>query len=125
MRVVDSSAWIEWLKKSPAGRVVDAELPENANWLVPTIVQFELAKWATRELGPEEAEEVVAFSKVRRVIPLESNLAIYAAEISTEHKLAMADAIVYATAQQYDADVLTCDAHFETLPGVKFIDKRR
>ena len=95
------------------------------SWLVPTIVQFELTKWAIRALGPEEAEAVVAYSKVRRVIPLESNLTLYAAEISAEHKLAMADAIVYATARQYQADLLTCDAHFETLPGVKFIDKRR
>lgn len=27
------------------------ELPEREEWLVPTIVQLELAKWLTREVG--------------------------------------------------------------------------
>lgn len=38
-------------------------------------------------------------------------------------ELATADAVVYATALEYDADLLTCDAHFEGLPGVVLIRK--
>lgn len=33
------------------------------------------------------------------------------------------DAIVYATALAYGADLLTCDAHFEGLPDVVFFRK--
>jgi uncharacterized protein len=51
MRLVDTSAWIEWLIGSPAGATVAGDLPERGNWLVPTIVQLELAKWLTREAG--------------------------------------------------------------------------
>lgn len=39
-------------------------------------------------------------------------------------KLATADAIVYATALGYGADLLTCDRHFEKLPDVRFIPKQ-
>ena len=39
IRLVDTSAWIEWLIGSPTGAVVGKELPERGEWLVPTIVQ--------------------------------------------------------------------------------------
>ncbi|HWZ48440.1 MAG TPA: PIN domain-containing protein [Herbaspirillum sp.] len=37
--------------------------------------------------------------------------------------MATADAIVYATARQQGADLLTCDAHFQGLPGVRLYPK--
>ncbi len=39
-------------------------------------------------------------------------------------KLAMADAIIYATAIDSGADLLTCDAHFAELPRVVYQAKR-
>jgi uncharacterized protein with PIN domain len=48
MRVVDTSAWIEWLIGSPTGTAVAADLPDKDQWLVPTIIQLEMAKWLTR-----------------------------------------------------------------------------
>ena len=42
-----------------------------------------------------------------------------------QHKLATADAIVYATAVQQGAELLTCDAHFKGLPGVVWVQKTR
>jgi uncharacterized protein with PIN domain len=63
MRLVDTSAWIEWLIGSRAGASVAAELPERGQWLVPTIVQLELAKWLTREAGEDKADQVIAFTE--------------------------------------------------------------
>ena len=37
--------------------------------------------------------------------------------------LRLAGAIVYATAVQQGAELLTCDAHFEGLPGVILVPK--
>ncbi len=51
MRLVDTSVWIEWLTGSPLGTKLAEELPDRAQWLVPTIVQLELAKWLTREVA--------------------------------------------------------------------------
>ena len=123
MRLVDTSAWIEWLIDSRTGQLIEAELPEREAWLVPTIVQLELSKWLTREVGDEKADQVIAFTERCVVIALDTRLALAAAEITLRYKLATADAIIYATAVAQDADVLTCDAHFEGLPGVHRIAK--
>ena len=109
---------------TPTTDVIEAALPRREHWLAPTIVQLELAKWVKRERGAERADEVIAFSQKCIVIPLDTEIALSAALIRTEHKLATADAIVYATALAHNADVLTCDAHFEALPGVMFVAKR-
>ena len=53
MRLIDTSAWIEWLIGSPVGETVAQHLPEQDAWLVPTIVQLELTKWLTRERGED------------------------------------------------------------------------
>lgn len=123
MRLVDTSAWIEWLVDSETGKAVEAALPERDDWVVPTIVQFELAKWLAREVGEDKADQIIAFTERCVVMPLDTRLALAAAEANARHKLAMADAIVYATAQANGADVLTCDAHFEGLSGVTLIPK--
>lgn len=124
MRVVDTSAWIEWLIKSPTGSAVAEALPANADWLAPTIVQFELAKWLRRERGEDKANQAIAFSVTCVVVPLDTNIAVAAARISAQHELPLADSIVYATARTFGADVLTCDAHFKDLPNVILIEKR-
>lgn len=123
MRLVDTSAWIEWLIGSPVGKTVAFNLPDRGQWLVPTIVQLELAKWLTREIGEDKADRVVAFTETCIVADLDTAIALSAADLSARHKLATADAIVYATALANDADLLTCDRHFERLPGVRFVPK--
>ena len=124
MRLVDTSAWIEWLIDSPLGAVLAAELPDRAQWLVPTIVQLELSKWLRREVGEDKADRVVAFTRTCVVADLDTSTALLAAELCARHRLATADAIVYATALAHGADLLTCDQHFENLPGVLFTRKK-
>ncbi len=123
MILVDTSAWIEWLIGSPTGGEVAKQLPEQAEWLVPTMVQLELAKWLTREVGEDKADQVIAFTQVCQVTPLDTEIALAAAEACRAHRLATADAIIFATAQLRGAILLTCDAHFEGLPGVTLIEK--
>ena len=43
MVLVDTSAWIEWLIGSPTGEALSERLPQQSDWLVPTMVQLELA----------------------------------------------------------------------------------
>ena len=123
MVLVDTSAWIEWLMGSATGRAVGTVMPSQDEWLVPTIVQLELAKWLTRELGEDRADQVIAFSQMCRIVPLDTRIALAAAELCARHRLATADAIIYATAQDHDAELLTCDAHFEGLDGVRYLAK--
>ena len=87
------------------------------------MVQLELAKWLTRELGEDKADQVIAFTQVCRVVPLDTEIALAAAEAYRAHGLATADAIIFATAQAAGATLLTCDRHFEGLHGVTFVEK--
>jgi predicted nucleic acid-binding protein len=115
---------IEPLAGSDVGTLVARELPRREDWLVPTMVQLELAKWLAREAVEDVADEVIAFSETCIVADLDTETALAAAELCARHKLATADAIVYATALAFGADLLTCDARFATLPFLRFVPKR-
>lgn len=121
--VVDTSIWIEWLTASPLGAALAADFSDKARTIVPTIVQLELSKWLTREVGEARADQVIAYTQKCIVVPLDTTLALLAAEFHARHKLATADAIVYATARHHDGELLTCDAHFKLLAGVDFRPK--
>ncbi len=123
MRVVDTSAWIEWLRDSEIGRKVGLEMPAQEAWIVPTIMQYELVRWLARRVSEEAAASAIAFSNECVVAPLDTGLALRAAEIAEQRALAMADAIIYTTALDAGADLLTCDAHFADLPGVVYFAK--
>lgn len=123
MILVGTSAWIEWLIGSPTGEKLAGHLPDQADWLVPTMVQMELAKWLTREVGEDKADQVIAYTQVCQIVPLDTDIALAAADACRVHKLASADAIIFATARAQNATLLTCDKHFEGLPGITLIEK--
>lgn len=56
------------------------------------------------------------------VIPVAESLAIEAADLALAHRLAMADAIVLATARRHDARLITADSGFAGLPNVIVIE---
>jgi predicted nucleic acid-binding protein len=65
----------------------------------------------------------IAATKTAIVVPLDTSIALLAADIEKEFKLATADAIIYATARQHRATLVTSDAHFSALPQVKYFQK--
>ena len=72
--------------------------------------------------GEEEAyNAMVAHMSVNTVVGLDTNMAVLAAELSIEHRLALADSIIYATARSYSATLWTQDADFEGLEDVRYI----
>ena len=77
----------------------------------------------TREVDEDKADQVIAFTQVCVTVPLDTEIALAAAEACGSHKLATADAIIFATARLRGASLLTCDAHFAGLPGVTLIEK--
>jgi predicted nucleic acid-binding protein len=123
MRLVDSSAWIEWFIDSPVGQELAQHVPPQNEWLVPTIVQLELSKWLSRVVNEETADQAIAFTETCVVVQLDTEIALSAAHLCRAFGLAMADAIIYATARAYGADLLTCDRHFEGLPSVLYSPK--
>jgi predicted nucleic acid-binding protein len=119
--VVDSSGWLEFLTDGPVAGEYAKYLRDTTRVVTPTIVIYEVYKRAKRVLGEEEAIDAVAAMQKTRVMPLTDELALIAADLSLLHKLPMADAIVLATAEAHDADVVTSDADFQDLPRVIYI----
>jgi len=122
-RAINTSAWIEWLTGSALGKKLGKQFPDKPQCIVPTIVQLELSQWLVRELSEDQADQVIACTQKCVVVPLDTTIALLAADLHREHKLATADAIVYATARHVGAELLTCDAHFEGLPEVVLFPK--
>ena len=55
-----------------------------------------------------------------RVVDLDGNLAVAAAELSAESGLPMADSVILATARAEDATLWTQDADFDGMDGVEY-----
>lgn len=123
-RVIDTSILVEWIVTPPAANQwLKLQLPARDRRVIPTIVQLELAKWLGRERGEDEADRALAYLQKCDVVPLDTRLALRAAELCRQHRLASADAVVYATALERGVELLTCDAHFRGLPGVVYLEK--
>lgn len=123
--LVDTCGWIEWLTDDTLAERFRPYLEQADALVVPTAIQFELHKWVCRERDHAQALRVIALTEQGRVVPLSTALALYAADLAIEHKLSFADAIIYATARQADAQLITSDDHFEGLPGVTYFPKKQ
>lgn len=123
MILVDTCGWIEWLTNEKLAKLFEPYLTNTAELIVPTLVQYELYKWVNREKNAEMAYEVVGLTENSLVLPLDTNLALYAADMARDYQLAMADAIIYATCKKYEATLITSDKHFKALPQVKYFEK--
>lgn len=122
MIIVDSSGWLEYFKEDVLADTYEPHVlcPDV---LVPVVVLYEVHKVLLRDLSRRHAEIAASAMKGKRVVVLDEALAMQAAEISIEHRLPMADAVIYATAQQYDALLITSDEHFSGLPGVEYVPR--
>lgn len=123
MYLVDTCGWIEWMTDSPLSKNYSRYLNAPDSLIVPTLVQHELYKWLCRELGPPVALSAIAATQTAIIVPLDTSIALLAADIAKEFKLATADAIIYASAHQHHATLVTSDAHFAALPQVKYFKK--
>ena len=122
MIVIDSSGWIAFFGGQPLAKAY-APYVRRRDVVVPTVVLYEVYKVVKRDLSEDMALLVTASMMEREVVPLAGELALDAAEISLAHGLAMADAIVYATAQAHGATVVTSDRHFRDLPDVGYLPR--
>ncbi len=76
-----------------------------------------------RESDENHLLQVLAAGQKGKIIELSPALSTTAAKISLQHKLPMADSIIYATAQLFNATVWTQDIDFENLPNVNYVPK--
>ena len=124
MIVVDSSGWIEFFVDGLLAKTYAKYLSDSSKVVTPTIVVYEVYKVIKRVSGEEAALAAVAQMGRTRVVPLAEPIALAAADLSLAHGLAMADAIVYATARHEKATLVTSDADLGNLPGATYHQKK-
>ena len=123
MLLMDSSGWLEFFMDGPLAGTYAQHLKRPNDVLTPTIVLYEVYKVAKRQRSEEEALTAVAQMGKTQVVPLNDTIALTAADASLTYQLAMADAIVYATALIHKAKLITSDADLASLPGVTYHKK--
>lgn len=123
MNVVDSSAWLSYFADDKNSSFFSKPIESIDRLLVPSIIVTDVFKYVLRLKGEELALEVIAHMTQGKIISLDSQLAIDAGSYGVQHKLPLADSIIYATTMKYNATLWTQDSDFKDLPNVKFYAK--
>ncbi len=123
MNVVDSSGWLEYLADGANAEFFAGPIEDSAELVVPSISIYEVFKRVVQQRDERVALEAVAAMQQGTLVDLDVTLALEAARLSATLKLPMADSIILATAQAWNAMLWTQDEHFRGLPGVQYIAK--
>jgi predicted nucleic acid-binding protein len=124
MNVVDSSAWLEYFADGPNASVFAKPIEATRSLLVPSLALFEVFKRVSQQRNEDEALRAIAVMEQGRVVDLDRATALEAARLSIQHRIAMADGIMLATAQRNRATLWTQDSDFDGLPGASYYVKR-
>ena len=118
--VVDSSGWLEYFTADTKADLFEAYLRAPLLF-VPVIVLFEVRKILLLRHTKAVADSFVSEALRHTIVPVDQEIALSAAELSIQHKLAMADALVYTIANKLGAKLVTSDGGFRELPGVTLL----
>jgi len=124
MNVVDSSGWLEYFGEGKNANFFSHAIEDVENLIVPTICMFEVFKRMMFLRDEKEALRAIGVMSLGTTTELNRQLAINAAKISREHKLALADSVILATAQADNATLWTQDEHFKNIENVRYIEKK-
>ncbi len=124
MNIVDSSGWLEFFTDGPNAQKYQLPLKDVETLVVPVISIYEVFKVVLRERNEDAAIQAAMVMQKGKVIEITPSIAIAAARISLKLSLPMADSLILATAELYNATIWTQDADFKDIPGVKYLAKK-
>jgi predicted nucleic acid-binding protein len=123
MNVVDSSGWIEFFTAGASGLLFKPVIEQRDQLLVPAINIYEVYKILSRKLPAGAVQSCLDVMRQGRVLDLTDRRAVAAADIAVKHKLAMADAVIYSMAREFDGTLWTQDVDYKGLAGVRYFEK--
>ncbi len=121
--VLDSCGWLAYFADEPHADRFAPYIEGAEPLIVPAIVEFEVHRWALRELGDERALAFAAAMSRHDSVGVDAGLARRAAELAHAHRLAACDALVYAVAEAVGGLLVTSDPDLQGLPLVEFHPK--
>lgn len=120
--LIDSNIWIEYFSGSSVGKKALPFIEGNEKIVMSTINLAEIFRHIMARRGKQDAERAKdALLKYGFSIPVTNTIAIEAAVIKHEKKMGLADAIIYATAKQENAQIVTIDNDFRGCENVLFL----
>ena len=123
MNVVDSSGWLEYFADGENASFFAPVIEDTERLIVPVICLYEVFKLLMAQRGENTALVHIGDMYHGHVAELTASIALQAAKISTELKMAMADSIILATARAFNATLWTQDGDFAGMNGVKYCKK--
>ena len=120
MNVVDSSGWIEYFIDTANADNFAPAIEKTALLIVPALSFFEVHRYLSRNADDERRDECLDVMRRGTVIELTTARAIAASDMAQKHRLAMADAVMYSIAREFNATFWTQDVDYKDLPGVAF-----
>lgn len=124
MNVVDSSGWLEYFAGGTNAGFFAPVIKETGILVVPTVCMYEVFKRLLAQRREESALQAIGIMSLGLIADLTRQIAVDAATISSEFKIAMADSIILATTRANDATLWTQDADFCGIDGVRYIEKK-
>ena len=124
MNIVDSSGWLAYFADEPNAKHFLTPLNDSTSLVVPTVTIYEVFKVIFREASENDALQAVVAMQKGTVVDLKAPLAIAASKLSLEYNLPMADSIILATAQEFNAILWTQDSDFKNMSNVKYFPKK-
>lgn len=124
MIIVDSCGWLEWFTDGKLADQYKKYLADQDTLLMPAIILYEVYKILKREVGEEKALLAAGYMKNSTVIPLDDTLALVAADVALQEKLAMADAIIVAVSRVHRCRIISSDVDLKTQANVVYIPKQ-
>lgn len=124
MNLVDSCGWLEYFADGPNADFFAGAIEETKKLIVPSICLHEVYKKVCAQKGEVAAIQVVSQMQEGKVVSLDADIALLAAQLSMNTKLPMADSLILASARANNALVWTQDVDFKWLPDVKYIDRQ-
>lgn len=124
MIIVDSCGWLEWFTDGKLADKYRVHLVAPDNILMPAIILYEVYKVLKKKAGEEKALLAAGYMKNSSVIPFDDSLALVAADIALQEKLAMADAIIVAVSRVHNCRIISSDADLKDQPNVEYIPKK-
>ena len=120
MFCVDSSGWIEFFLGSTAGRTFKPIIEQTAKLVVPAVSIFEVHRFLSRTTTITVRDAAIELMCRSTVIDLNAVRAAAASEAAQKHSLAMADAVMYSIAREFNATFWTQDVDYKDLQGVSY-----
>ena len=120
MFCVDSSGWIEFFLGSTAGRTFKPIIEQTAKLVVPAVSIFEVHRFLSRTATITLRDAAIEVMCRGTVIDLNAVRAAAASEAAQKHSLAMADAVMYSIAREFNATFWTQDVDYKDLQGVSY-----